>query len=198
MTLSHDRNGPAGSSHSAGPTGNEGSRGGESVGDWPRSRPTAIAAELRWVHDMLRKDMLVVQRLATRVSQGDTPGEVEAELRRLQTSGPLFKLRANCLTFCQTLHAHHHGEDAVLFPAVRQAAPQLVATIDKLEDDHREVASLVQDVERLTSDLGDDQTRTALIEALDRLSATLLEHLEFEETTLQPVLESWEAWPTRF
>ena len=144
---------------------------------------------------MLRRDLLTVQQLASRVADGAEAAEVETGLRTLQTSGPLFQLRANCLTVCQTIDAHHHGEDAVLFPAVRRAAPHLAATVDRLEDDHRKVAALVEDIEDLARDLTSRPTRSALVEALDDLSSTILEHLDLEETTLQPVLESWSQWP---
>jgi hypothetical protein len=144
---------------------------------------------------MLRRDLLTVQHLAGRVADGAGAAEVGTGLRTLRTSGALFQLRANCLTVCQTIGAHHHGEDAVLFPAVRRAAPHLAATVDRLEDDHRQVAALVQDIEGLARDLVHRPTRSALVQALDHLSSTILEHLHLEETTLQPVLESWSEWP---
>jgi iron-sulfur cluster repair protein YtfE (RIC family) len=169
----------------------------ETVGDWPTSRPSALAAELRWVHDMLRRDMGIVQELTSRVSSGTSAAEVAGELHDLQTSQPLFKLRTSCLTLCQILDSHHQGEDAALFPAVRRAAPQLAATVDQLEEDHRRVASLIDDVETLAGDLDDPRSRSALVDALRALSTTLLDHLDFEEKELQPVLESWQTWPGR-
>jgi hypothetical protein len=166
------------------------------VGHWPGTRPNAVAAELRWVHDMLRRDLIIVQQLSTAVAEGAASADVEPELHALQTNGPLFQLRVNCLTYCQTLDRHHHGEDAFLFPAVRQAAPQLAATVDRLEADHLIVAALLEDIETLAQDLTDTSTRSALVTALEELSSTLLQHLDFEEATLQPVLETWPAWPT--
>lgn len=191
MTTRHEQD------DSTEPAGDEVPGSSDVVGKWPGPRPTAVAAELRWVHDMLRNDMLIVQRLAARVGDGAVTRDVETELAELTSSGPLFRLRANCLTLCQTLDAHHQGEDAALFPAVRQVAPYLAATVDRLEEDHRKVSSLVDDVERLAGDLVDPATRAALVEALDGLAATLLAHLDLEETTLQPVLESWTSWPGR-
>jgi hypothetical protein len=67
--------------------------------------------------------------------------------------------------------------------------------VDRLEDDHRQVAALVADIEGLARDLVHRPTRSALVTALDDLSSTIREHLDLEETTLQPVLESWAAWP---
>ena len=165
------------------------------IGQPTGSRPAALATQLRWVHDMLRRDLITIQQLAVRVSDGALAAEVERELHNLQTNGPLFQLRVNCLSYCQTLESHHRNEDAILFPAVRRAAPQLAATVDRLEADHLIVASLLTEIDEFAQDLDDTSTRQALVDALDDLSSNLLRHLDLEETTLQPILESWSSWP---
>ncbi len=159
------------------------------------ARPEALADQLRWVHDLLRRDLDTLQQLAARVRAGAPAATVRGELRALQSNGPLFRLSVNCLSFCQTVHSHHRNEDAVLFPAVRQAAPHLFATVDRLEADHRIVAALLDDVERLAHRLAAPPARRALVDALESLSGNLLRHLELEEAALQPVLESWSRWP---
>jgi iron-sulfur cluster repair protein YtfE (RIC family) len=158
-------------------------------------RPAALADQLRWVHDMLRRDLGAIQRLAVRVTDGASAADVETELRTLQSNGPLFQLRVNCLSYCQTLASHHRNEDAVLFPAVRRAAPQLRGTVDRLEADHRVVASLLDDIDALADDLAGRPARQSLVDALDALSTNLLQHLDLEEATLQPILESWSSRP---
>jgi hypothetical protein len=50
-------------------------------------------------------------------------------------------------------------------------------------------------VEELAGDLDDQPTRQALVVALGRLSTDLLQHLKFEEESLEPVLNSWDHWP---
>ena len=120
---------------------------------------------------------------------------MRAGLAALETQGPLFQLRANCLGYCQLLHSHHGGEDDLLFPAVRRAAPHLDAAMDRLESDHREVATLLDEIEALADDLERVPARHALVEVLNRLSAELLEHLAFEEATIGPVLDGWDGWP---
>ena len=159
------------------------------------ARPAALADQLRWVHDMLRRDLGTIQQLAVRAADGASAADVETELRTLQSNGPLFQLRVNCLSYCQTLNSHHRNEDAVLFPAVRRAAPQLGAAIDRLEADHRVVASLLDDIDALADDLTGRPARRALVDALDALSTNLLRHLDLEEATLQPILESWSSRP---
>jgi iron-sulfur cluster repair protein YtfE (RIC family) len=165
------------------------------VGQWPGPRSDAMAAQLRWVHDMLRRDLVTLQRLAARVADGAAATDVKAELETLRTSGPLFQLRVNCLNYCRILESHHGGEDAILFPAIRRAAPQLAAAVDRLEADHRVVAVLLGHIEQLTHDLSGTSPRSALVEALEDLSSNLSRHLDFEEATLQPVLESWSSRP---
>ena len=153
----------------------------------------SLAEQLRWVHHMLRRDLAAVRQLAHRVTDGATPAEVSANLQALQSRGPLFQLRVNCLSYCQTLGAHHHNEDTVLFPAVRRAAPHLTAAVDRLEADHVIVAALLDRIGGLTNDLTDRQARLELADVLDKLATNLLTHLEFEETALQPVLDAWGA-----
>jgi iron-sulfur cluster repair protein YtfE (RIC family) len=121
--------------------------------------------------------------------------EVRDGLAELEAGGPLFQLRATCLGYCQLLHSHHGGEDEVLFPAVRRAAPHLAATVDRLEADHREVSAVLDEIEALAHDLDQSAARAALVEALTRLSTGLLEHLAFEEDTIGPVLDGWGEWP---
>ena len=158
-------------------------------------RPQALVDQLRWVHDMLRRDLDTIQQLAVRVRDGASTTDVQAGLRDLQSNGPLFQLRVNCLSYCQTLESHHRNENAVLFPAVRRAAPQLRATVDQLEADHRVVASLLDEIENLAHDLSGSPARQALVAALELLATNLLRHLELEETTLQPILDTWSSWP---
>lgn len=159
------------------------------------SRRQGLSDHLRWVHDMLRRDLVAVRQLAAAVAEGATHEDIYSGLRDLQSSGPLFQLRMNCLGYCQIVHAHHRNEDDSLFPAVRQAAPQLGRTIDRLEADHRIVARLLDQVEEHASRLDGPDTRQLLVDALHDLATHLLEHLEAEEEALQPVLDSWSTWP---
>ncbi|MEV0203140.1 hemerythrin domain-containing protein [Nonomuraea sp. NPDC050691] len=64
-----------------------------------------------------------------------------AELRSGSMRAPA--LREHCLTFCEALHAHHSGEDDVLFPHLDGLHPELAAVLDRLRDEHRVVARLL-------------------------------------------------------
>lgn len=155
-------------------------------------RPDGLSAELRWVHDMLRRDLTAVRNLAAAVHDGASTATVQDTLQDLASSGPLFQLRVNCLSYCQTVHNHHSNEDVLFFPIVRQTAPRLGAAVDRLEADHRLVSELLDLVEQHASGLSSPAARASLIDALDTLSRHLLQHLEYEETVLKPVLDSWD------
>jgi hemerythrin HHE cation binding domain-containing protein len=156
-----------------------------------------LLAQLQWVHDMVRRDLAAVRALARDVTGGAPAPAIQDGLLGLRTRGGLFQLRVNCLRYCAFVHEHHTNEDVALFPAVRRSAPHLGATVDRLESDHRVVAGLLDEIEATARGLDGDDTaaRARLVQALDTLSAHLLEHLAFEEQALAPVLASWKSWP---
>jgi hypothetical protein len=157
-----------------------------------------LLGQLKWVHSLVRRELQACRELAVDVANGAPLDDVRAQIEVLQTRGPLFQLRVNCLYYCRFVHSHHGHEDAWLFPAVRQSAPELAAVVDKLEADHRRVSDLLDSVETAANQLGgpDDVTvRPLLVAALNELSRHLLEHLAYEEEVLAPVLGAWDYWP---
>ncbi len=158
-------------------------------------RPAALADQLRWVHAMLRRDLAAVRHLAGAVADGAVAADVRSELTELGSRGPLFQLRTTCLGYCQILHSHHDGESDVLFPAVGAAAPHLRDAVDRLEAEHQAVSDLLAEIETLTDRLEREASRRDLVDALTRLSTALLDHLEYEEATIGPILDEWDEWP---
>jgi hemerythrin superfamily protein len=157
-----------------------------------------LLAELKWVHGLLRRDLRTCQTLAASVTAGASAAEVRDEIRALKAQGPLFQLRLNCLQYCRIVHGHHGAENAALFPRVRRADPRLNPIVDRLEEDHRKVSDLLDEVEASSLGVGslaDVAERQRLVEALHALSARLLDHLDFEEESLAPVLATWKDWP---
>jgi len=154
--------------------------------------------ELQWVHEKIRHDLAVCEGLAERVADGLSPEQIRAEIRELQTNSPLWKLRVNCLYYCRFVHAHHHAEDVLLFPALRSSDPALAPVVDKLEADHRAVSDLLDEVEAaadalLLEDAVD--TRGRIIDALGDLRTSLIAHLSYEEEMAGPTIRSWTSWP---
>jgi iron-sulfur cluster repair protein YtfE (RIC family) len=154
-----------------------------------------MVEDLRWVHAMLRDDLATLRRLAADIIAGRSADHVTSAIRSLQTQGPLWQLRVNCLRYCQLVHHHHGAEDAMLFPALRKSNPALGPAVDRLERDHRRVSDLLDHVEALATQLkqNDDNAgvRHALATALTDLSDHLLEHLAFEEESIIPTMRSW-------
>lgn len=150
-----------------------------------------VLAELKAVHAMLRRDLAACRRLAAAAASGAPTARIRSGVKSLKTRGPLFELRATCLHHCHLVHAHHEGEDTGLFRSIRRAAPDLRATMDKLQADHRVVADLLDRVEGAARNLQNTgDSRAQLVEALNVLSTELLAHLDFEEKALGPVLRT--------
>jgi hypothetical protein len=75
----------------------------------------ALFEELLWVHGMVRRDLDTVRRLADECQAGRPAEELADEIRELETNGPLWRLKVNCLRYCRFVHSHHGAEDALLF-----------------------------------------------------------------------------------
>src|SRR5258708_34139968 len=83
----------------------------------------AMVAELKWVHDLIRRDLRTVRQLAGDLSDGVAGSAAAGAIESLQVGGPLWQLKINCLQNCRFLHSHHHAESVLLFPHLRRATP---------------------------------------------------------------------------
>lgn len=159
--------------------------------------PNPLFDELLWVHSMIRRDLGIVSALAGDVAGGLEPGEVRERLESLKVEGPLWQLKVNCLHYCRFVHSHHRLEDAAIFPNLRRVNPELDPVVDRLEADHRRVSGLLAAVEASAAELEVDDSdggRARVVEALEALSGVLLEHLEFEERSLESTLARMGSW----
>src|ERR1700722_9131757 len=164
----------------------------------PTPRGEAMVTELRWIHDMIRRDLGIVARLADGVAGGMPAEQAAAGIRSLAAAGPLWQLRVNCLQYCRFVHGHHHLESAMLFPALRQANPALGPVVDKLEADHAQVATLLDEVQAAAGELtgpAEPAARAALVTGLRELSDVLLAHLAYEEDNISSTLAAMTGWP---
>ncbi|WP_214416556.1 hemerythrin domain-containing protein [Sphaerisporangium fuscum] len=125
-------------------------------------RLVAWGDELVKLHDGFRRDL--------------------AELRRTSRLGP--SLREHCLTFCEALHAHHTGEDAVLFPHLDRLHPELASVLTRLRDEHQVVARILNRIRTLVDSGAPDGVEAEL----ERLTEDLEAHLDHEERELVPLL----------
>jgi hypothetical protein len=151
----------------------------------------ALFDELLWVHGAIRRDLATVEELATEVLAGLPAEEARKRIEDLKTGGPLWQLKVNCLRYCRFVHSHHNAEDALFFPTLRAANPDLAPVVEKLEADHRTVSDLLDEVEAAAAGLGDaeeDDPRRSLVDGLTALAAELLAHLDYEEREAGPTI----------
>jgi Hemerythrin HHE cation binding domain len=156
-----------------------------------------LAAELRWVHSLIRRDLETVRWLADELDDGLSGPEAAERIGDLEIGSALWQLKINCLQYCRFVHMHHHGESALLFPRLRAANPALGPVVDRLEADHARVADLLDDVSATAAQLADredGEVRKRLIAGLASLSDDLLAHLQYEEDNISGTLRTWTSW----
>jgi len=155
--------------------------------------------ELLAIHALLRRDLRTVRRLADAARDGIGSEAILDEVRSLESTSPLWRLKYGCWHYCRFVHAHHTIEDAAVFPMVRKHDPSLGRVVDRLEEDHLTVHHITEriaaEVESVATDPS-EESRTRLVQALRELEEHLLAHLAREEEALGPLLSTWDRWPT--
>jgi hypothetical protein len=139
---------------------------------------------------MIRRDLGIVDKLAGDAGDG-LPGEaIQDTLGELETAGPLWQLKVNCLRYCRFVHSHHGAESVMLLPALRAVDPS-IGPVVRLEADHSRVYDLLDVIEaaarELTETDGSD-ARGRVIDGLQELHVHLLEHLGYEERSASPTI----------
>ncbi len=134
----------------------------------PQIDAASMGEALRLIHDAFRRELALIR------------DEVAAAGPRLGA-----QLRVNCLTLCQGLHIHHSHEDAGMLPGLARQYPELAPVLDRLADEHRTIAALLEELQRVL----DGETATVLSE-VDRLVEELERHLAYEEEQLIPLLDA--------
>ncbi|QLY29638.1 hemerythrin domain-containing protein [Nocardia huaxiensis] len=90
----------------------------------------------------------------------------------------------------ERLHIHHTGEDELLWPLLRERAPDDLARIQLMQDQHGQVDELVRQVTTLLTLVSADPVtyRADLADRLDQLATVLDEHMTVEEEELLPIV----------
>jgi hemerythrin-like domain-containing protein len=98
------------------------------------------------------------------------------------------------------LHAHHDGEDELLYPLLVERVPDEHALFDEMDAQHRGVTDALSACLSANTSYGESASTTnarALREACDTLGATLEGHLDQEEIDILPLAQVWitpEEW----
>jgi hemerythrin-like domain-containing protein len=142
---------------------------------------TIVYADVRpmiVLHNALRREVRLLPALVRGVGDYDTARSLVV---------------AEHIDFVATiLHAHHRGEDLVLWPILLDRGPEDIAPVVKvMEDHHQQIEQLSQEIgSNLPSwrDGAEPTRRATLATALDRLVVVLNEHLGMEEKHILPVV----------
>jgi hypothetical protein len=128
------------------------------------------------LHVAFRRDLSSLARAAR------LPGLGDPQRRRAVAAG--------WETFKRQLHSHHTGEDAVIWPALRQRlahSEQALSTLDEMEAEHALVDPLLAAVDAAFS-AEPAAGAPAPGDAVDALASTLTEHLAHEERDALPLI----------
>jgi hypothetical protein len=87
-----------------------------------------MVAELKWVHDMIRRDLRTVRQMAADTAAGRAAGEIRAGIRSLAADGPLWQLKAGCLHYLPAAGAGGPPALATATPSSVKAATETAPT----------------------------------------------------------------------
>lgn len=143
------------------------------------TRTTDIPADTRMmaiIHDALRRDLA---RAIAALSTAPFPDDQQRDA-----------IGEHVAWMMEFLHAHHEGEDNVLWPLVRERDGGAGELLDVMEADHQRIAPLIDACTAAAGryrDTGSGEARVALRDALEQLADGLLPHLQREEGELMPI-----------
>jgi hypothetical protein len=95
--------------------------------------------------------------------------------------------------FRNTLHGHHHSEDAGLFPSLRAQEASLAGVVEQLTADHRRIDPLLDEGDRAFAGLPASAAGAAAVVA--QIAALLDPHLALEEERIIPHLRAARQFP---
>jgi len=131
------------------------------------------------VHNHYRGEVARVRAIVRRVREGTTGiGDARGEINRMT-------LRGICQNQCAALTQHHTMETALIFPYLRGRQPDLAEVLDRLNEEHEVIHSLLEAVDAALVHLVREPTDfVPVTEAVDLLTDTLLSHFAYEEREL--------------
>ncbi|GGK80759.1 hypothetical protein Sme01_44830 [Sphaerisporangium melleum] len=144
---------------------------------------TAMAdvRDMYMAHTTLRREFGLASGLVRGVPEGDVARAAVV---------------ADHITMLSTiLHAHHGGEDELLWPRLLERGSQEIAPIVHLMERHHEAIDRGNEEvgQRLAPWRGDPSAahRESLADAIDRLNPVLVEHMALEEERILPLAEKY-------
>ena len=145
---------------------------------------------LRQVHDHLRQELARIREAVAQVAEGESdPAAARAVINRLTMRQNYWTLGSFCAAYCRVVAIHHTIEDETMFPGLRSREPGVGPVIDRLGEEHEEIAGLLTALDAaLVTMVTDAGGVHAVRTQADLLADRLLEHLAYEEEQLLPVI----------
>ena len=151
------------------------------------SREQAAGRHLIDVHDALRAELAQLRDLVGQVAAGTSnPAVVRSFINRMTIRQNNWTLGTFCETYCRTVTNHHVLEDRSVFPHLRRSEAGLGPVLDRLEEEHEQIADLLERVDRALVALvaAEEDGIDRVGRAMDLLTDALLSHFSYEEREL--------------
>jgi hemerythrin-like domain-containing protein len=151
------------------------------------AREQAAGQHLIDVHDALRAELAQLRDLVEQVAAGTTnAAAVRSFINRMTIRQNNWTLGTFCETYCRTVTNHHTLEDRSVFPHLRRSEAGLGPVLDRLEQEHEQIAELLERVdEALVALVAAEQDGIDRVgRAMDLLTDALLSHFSYEEREL--------------
>jgi alkanesulfonate monooxygenase SsuD/methylene tetrahydromethanopterin reductase-like flavin-dependent oxidoreductase (luciferase family) len=139
------------------------------------------------VHDALRGELNQLRDLVEQVAAGTSnAAAVRSYINRMTIRQNNWTLGTFCETYCRTVTHHHTLEDRSVVPHLRRSDAALGAVIDRLEEEHEQIAELLERVDSaLVALLASAEHGIDRVErAMSHLTDALLAHFSYEEREL--------------
>jgi iron-sulfur cluster repair protein YtfE (RIC family) len=150
-------------------------------------REQAIGQHLIDVHNALRAELDQLRDLVEQVAAGTgDPAAVRSFINRMTIRQNHWTLGTFCETYCRTVTSHHVLEDRSVFPHLRRSEEGLAPVLDRLEEEHEQIADMLERVDKalvaLVAEENDGIDRVG--RTMDLLTDALLSHFAYEEKEL--------------
>jgi hemerythrin-like domain-containing protein len=150
-------------------------------------REQAAGRHLIDVHDALRAELDQLRDLVEQVAAGSAnAAAVRSFINRMTIRQNHWTLGTFCETYCRTVTNHHVLEDRSVFPHLRHSDPGLGPVIDRLEEEHEQIADLLDRVDQALVALvaAEEDGIDRVGRAMDLMTDALLSHFSYEEREL--------------
>ena len=151
------------------------------------AREQAAGRHLIDVHDALRAELEQLRDLVGQVAAGTSnAAAVRSFITRMTIRQNNWTLGTFCETYCRTVTNHHTLEDRSVFPHLRRSDQGLAPVIDRLEQEHEQIADLLERVDSALVALvaAEEDGIGGVGRAMDLLTDALLSHFSYEEREL--------------